>query len=407
MSIPQETLLQPETLADLMQLADKADYMMNQVRRELLSPTMSKEAPHFTLSDLAAMCEVERSVISYRLNKDDSTLPKGKINASGNRREFSLLEALAWVRDLRAPFLKPAGAEAICIAIANFKGGVGKTTTTMTLAQGLSLRGHRVLVVDCDPQASLTTLFGILPVTEISYEDTLLPTFTGEAASASEAIRSSYWDGVDVVGAAPLLYGAEFQLPTRQRADPTFQFWDVLNVGLDEARQEYDVILIDTPPSLSYVTVNSIFAADALLLPLPPNALAVASLTSFWRLFSDICQTLVEKRGVTKEFDFVRILQTQVKLRGSAKTKGAVDDTVLAVKDWILKTYGSRVLSVEVPETKATEDSAANFGTVYDVAARENLDPRTYKRALAAYDQVAEAIEGLVRASWQRQMKSE
>jgi len=255
-------------------------------------------------------------------------------------------------------------------------------------------------VVDCDPQGSLTTLFGILPATEVSEEDTILPVFMGNEQSISSAIRESYWHGIDVVGAAPLLFAAEFALPARQMQDQTFQFWDVLNVALDEARQNYDVILVDTPPALSYVTINAIMASDGILMPLPPNALAVASAAQFWRLFSDLAARLVEQRGVTKEFDFVRVLMTQVKVRGKIED----DDTITAVKDWIYKTYEGKVLSVEIPETKATETSAANFGTVYDESPKLKgmIDPRTYKRALGAYDQVTEQIEALIRAAWQR-----
>lgn len=398
----QEHLLQPESLSNIMALADRAEDMMSAVRGELLSPNITKEAPSFNATQLATMCEVDRNAITYRLSKEDDPLPKGKINESGNRREFSLDEVLVWVREYRKRYLKPAGTDAIAIAIANFKGGVGKTTTTMTLGQGLSLKGHRVLVVDCDPQASLTTLFGVLPATEVAAEDTILSVCLGTEQSIAPAIRSSYWPGIDIVAAAPILFAAEFSLPSRQKDDTSFEFWNVLNVALDPVRDEYDVILLDTPPSLSYVTINSIMAADGILMPLPPNALAAASATQFWRLFSDLAGDLVERRGVTKEFDFVRVLLTQVKMRGGLRSGAAVDDTVLAIKDWIAKTYGSKVLPVEIPETKAAEDSAANFGTVYDVAARDAIDPRTYKRALSAYEQVADHMEALIRASWAR-----
>ena len=400
MAILEEILLQPESLASIMEQADRAEFMMNAVRGKLLAPDSRKESPRFNATELAALCDVDRNAIAYRLSKDDDRLPKGQRNESGNRREFSLSEAQVWVREFRASYLKPSGQDAVCIAVANFKGGVGKTTTTMTLAQGLSLKGHRVLVVDCDPQGSLTTLFGILPATEVNEEDTILPVCMGTEQSISTAIRESYWEGIDVVGAAPLLFAAEFTLPARQMHDPNFQFWDVLNLALDDARQEYDVILIDTPPALSYVTINAIMACDGILMPLPPNALAVASAAQFWRLFSDLAANLVEQRGVTKEFDFVRVLMTQVKVRGKIEA----DDTITAVKDWIYKTYEGKVLSVEIPETKATETSAANFGTVYDESPKlkEMIDPRTYKRALSAYEQATEQIESLIRAAWQR-----
>lgn len=396
MTILQE-LQTTETLASIMEQADRAEFMMEAVRGKLLAPNSKKESPRFNATQLAALCDVDRNAISYRLTKND--LPKGQMNESGNRREFSLEETQAWVREYRASHLKPQGSDAVCMAVVNFKGGVGKTTTTMTLAQGLSCKGHKVCVVDCDPQGSLTTLFGILPATEVQEEDTILPVCLGTEQSIASAIRSSYWHGIDVVSAAPLLYAAEFTLPSRQMRDESFRFWDVLNMALDEVRNDYDIILIDTPPALSYVTINSIFAADGLLMPLPPNALAVASAAQFWRLFSDLAGGLVEQRGVSKEFDFVRVLITQVKARGN-------DDTMTAVKDWIHKTYEGRVMAAEIPETKATETSAASFGTIYDETAKSMIDPRTYKRALSAYEQACDQIESLVRASWQRQQAS-
>jgi chromosome partitioning protein len=130
------------------------------------------------------------------------------------------------------------------------KGGVGKTTTAMTLAQGLALKGHKVLVLDCDPQGSLTTLFGILPDTEVDESQTILPVCLGQESSIAPSIQNTYWPGLDLVCAAPLLFAAEFGLPARQMRETDFEFWNVLNQALDDVRDEYDVIIIDTPPAL-------------------------------------------------------------------------------------------------------------------------------------------------------------
>ena len=139
---------------------------------------------------------------------------------------------------------------------------------------GLSIRGHKVLVIDCDPQGSLTTLFGILPDAEVEAEHTILPLCLGEQESVEYAIRSTYWDGIDLIPATSVLFSAEFALPGRQRDEgQRFQFWNVLHYGIEQARQTYDVIIIDTPPALSYVTINAMMAADGIITPLPPNAL--------------------------------------------------------------------------------------------------------------------------------------
>jgi chromosome partitioning protein len=392
MATIQELMLKPESLSDIMEQADRAGYMMSEIRGALLAPENRKTAPTFNATQLAALCEVDRNQIVYRIGKGD--LPIGQINESGNRREFSLSEALPWVREYRAKQLRPKGAEAVCIAVANFKGGVGKTTTAMTLAQGLTLKGHRVLVVDCDPQGSLTTLFGILPDTEVEEAQTILPVCLGLESSIEPAIQTTYWSGLDLVCAAPLLFAAEFGLPARQMNEKGFEFWNVLNVAMDDIRDKYDVIIIDTPPALSYVTINALMASDGILMPLPPNALDAASAAQFWRLFSDLAGQLVEQRGVTKEFDFVRVLLTRVDNQ---------DATAATVRDWIGKTYEGKVLPAEIPKTTVASSSSAEFGTVYDVGKYEG-NQRTYKRALDAYERVTELFEEIIRATWRRHL---
>ena len=386
----QDLMLKPESLSDIMEQADRAGYMMSEVRGALLAPENRKTAPTFNATQLATLCEVDRSQVVYRIGKGD--LPIGKINESGNRREFSLEEILPWVREYRAKQLRPKGAEAVCIAVANFKGGVGKTTTAMTLAQGLNLKGHRVLVIDCDPQGSLTTLFGILPDTEVDETQTILSVCLGLETSIEPAIQQTYWSGLDLVCAAPLLFAAEFGLPARQMNEKGFEFWNVLNVAMDDVRDRYDVIIIDTPPALSYVTINALMASDGILMPLPPNALDAASAAQFWRLFSDLAGQLVEQRGVTKEFDFVRVLLTRV---------DSQDSTTATVRDWINKTYEGKVLPAEIPKTTVASSSSAEFGTVYDVGKYEG-NQRTYKRAIDAYDRVTELLEEIIRATWRR-----
>ena len=388
----QELMLEPQSLSDIMEQADRAGYLMSEVRSAILAPEARKQAPSYNATQLAALCDVDRSQIVYRLSKAD--LPCGRINQSGNRRAFSLEEAQTWIREYRAKRLRPAEAEAVCISVANFKGGVGKTTTAMSLAQGLTLKGHRVLVIDCDPQGSLTTLFGIMPDTEVDESQTILPVCLGQQTSIAPAIRSTYWHNLDLVCAAPLLFAAEFGLPARQMREEGFEFWNALNIALDDVRQRYDVIILDTPPALSYVTINALMASDGILMPLPPNALDAASAAQFWRLFSDLAGDLVVHRGVSKQFDFVRVLLTRVDNQ---------DATAAVVKAWIGKTYEGKVLPAEIPKTTVASSSAAEFGTVYDIGRYEGSQ-RTYKRALDAYDKVTELIEEIIRATWRRQL---
>lgn len=379
-----------QTLEDIEIQAQKIASMMVHIRSAMLAPTAIKLAPNLTAAQLAELCGVDKAKIAYRQTRGD--LPAGTI--LGNRREWTMAEAQIWSRDFRAAHRRPAGAAGITITVANFKGGVAKTTSAVTLAQGLSMRGHRVLLLDLDPQGSATTLFGVLPDAEVDVEHTAMPLFSGDEESLTYAIRPTYWPNIDLVCAAPLLYSAEFVLPARQAKDAGFEFWRVLDRGLDATREKYDVIVIDTPPSLSYVTINALMAADGVIMPLPPSALDFASSAQFWDLFSDLCNGLIRSRGKNKSFEFIDVLLSRVEASDAASS---------VVRQWVLEGYGDKVLPIEIPKTAVAATASAEFGTVYDLP-RGSVNSKTFARARDAYDRMCELVEQQIEAVWARQL---
>lgn len=390
---PPSPALAPRAIIDMRRiqaLAARAESMVGQIRQRLLAPESRKVAPVFTTAQLAALCGVDKPHINYRLTKGD--LPAGQLTPTGGKREFTLPEARAWARAYRGEKMRPKGQRAVCIAVANFKGGVSKTTSSMILAQGLSLRGHRVLAIDIDPQGSLTTLHGILPETDVSEDMTISPLCHGETRDITPAIRSTYWDGIDLVAAAPFLFSAEFALPSMQMRDSSARFWSVLADGLEPVRDLYDVIVIDTPPSLSYVTINGLWAADGIVVPIPPSGLDFASSAQFWSLLADLGGNLDQQdpTGARKAFDFLHVLLSRVDQADAASP---------AVRQWIQATYGEFVLPVEIPKTTVTSSKSAEFATVYDVQ-RYDGAAKTYKRAVDAYDRFVDLIEESVVEAW-------
>ena len=378
----------PIGMHDVTTLANRAAEMVAAIRGRLLMPDSRKTAPAFTAARIAELCGIPRSLMAQQ-----ESLPQGKAARRGGPLLFSLAEAQAWARALRMNLMRPPGCRAMTVAVGNFKGGVGKTTTAMVLAQGLSMRGHKALVIDTDPQASLTTLFGILPETEVRDDMTVGPMCRGDASDISGAVQRTYWTGVDLVPAAPYLASAEFSLPARQLKDPSMKVWNVLNASLEKVRNEYDVIVIDTPPALSYMSMNAFMAADGIVVPMPPSALDFASAAQFWGLFADLGNGLDPMSALGKNFEFLHILLSRV---------DPSDAATPAVRQWIRGTYGDCVLPVEVPKTTVTSSKAVEFGTIYDIQKYEGA-AKTYRRAVEAYDLVVQHVERSIVDSWRRQ----
>lgn len=373
----------------LLEIDKRATLMLGKVRDAMLAPHPAKDAPRFTTTTLSALCGIDRARLNYLIGKGD--LPPGEAKGVGKSRTFSLVEARKWIRAEAGLPLRPGGQAGFSIVAANFKGGSTKTTTVMTLAQGLTLRGHRVLVVDLDPQASLTSLCGLLPEKDVVESDTVMPLISGEATDLAYAIRPTYWDGMDIIPSMPALFAAEFHIPSQvisRRNDPSWQFWNILGNGMKSIREAYDVIIFDTAPALSYLTINALMAGDGMIMPLPPRSLDYASSTQFWSLFSDLVENF-RKQGFEKRFDFVSVLLSSV----------ATDTSAPVVRDWILDTYQQMVLPVEIPSTSVAGATSAQFGSVYDVTKWEG-SAKTYQRARQAYDGFVDLINQKIAAKW-------
>jgi chromosome partitioning protein len=153
--------------------------------------------------------------------------------------------------------------------IANQKGGVGKTTTTVNLAAGLARVGQRVLVVDLDPQGNATMGSGIdKRKIELSIYDVLL-----ESASIAEARQPCVKGGYDVLGANRELAGAEIELVPLERRNQR------LHDALAGAELDYDFVLIDCPPSLSLLTLNGLCSAHGVIVPMQCEYFALEGLS--------------------------------------------------------------------------------------------------------------------------------
>ncbi len=231
--------------------------------------------------------------------------------------------------------------------IANQKGGVGKTTTTVNLAAGLAKVGQRVLMVDLDPQGNATMGSGIdKRQLKLSVYDVLL-----ESASIAEARATSEKCGYDVLGANRELAGAEVELVDVERRERR------LKLALAEVDAQYDFVLIDCPPSLSMLTLNGLCAAHGVIVPMQCEYFALEGLT-------DLVNTIKQVHAnLNKDLLIIGLLRVMFDPRITLQTQ---------VSDQLKAHFGDKVFNSVIPRNVrlAEAPSYGLPGVVFDASAR-------------------------------------
>ena len=182
------------------------------------------------------------------------------------------------------------------ISVINQKGGVGKTTTVINLAAGLSMKGKKVLVIDLDPQGNATTGLGLS--NNISSDRTIYNVLNGNK-KISEVIKQTNFDNLNIISSNVDLSGLEVETAGDSRR--AFKLKDELALILNDSRASYDYIIIDCPPSLSLLTIMALVASEALVVPLQTEFFALEGLTQLMKTIERIKANLnpsLEIRGI-------------------------------------------------------------------------------------------------------------
>lgn len=370
-----------------------------------------------------------------RVLRQNPELPQGE--GQGNSKWFTLEDIVAIRehfaaegakdRDYRA--WRPEGLPAKVLAVANFKGGVGKTSTAAHLAMSAALDGYRVLVVDLDSQGSMTSIMGgtvedewqtVFPLLARDFashleEENKVRRAAGEAEhvfdeTLTEArgldpaslIQSTHWPNIDLIGAQLNLYWAEFQVPVWRMQTRGWALWDSLHNALQDGGMlaDYDIIILDTPPALGYLTINALAAADILLVPLGASFLEFDSTGRFFDMIYSTFASIEEGENARRrslglpetrfEWDAVRALITRF---------DAGQQTDLAN---VIQAYFGDFMTTYRQETTAMVGQAGEqVSGIYETDYREfNRD--TYVRGRETFDRTWAEVKEVILATWWR-----
>lgn len=343
---------------------------------ESVRPEVKKDPPLFSVNFVAGILGVSRSFIYQIIAENDIDY---KVVGRNSKKLTPL--GIDQLRDVLREKPKkynvgPDFQKSYVIGINSNKGGTGKTQTSYNLAAYLNLyEGQKVLLIDFDAQSTLTGQVGLNSFIDPSYSSYRLMTPDDNGfPSVSDCVYKTNWNSIDIIPATLDLQGAEFEIPVKRMEDENFLFWDILNSRLSEIKDNYDFIIIDSPPSLSFVTINVVMASDGLIMPVLPSQASLHSLISYLRMLVENISAINEALGVLdippKTFDFFKVALNMFETN-AISTKIARELQLAFEEDLFLNV---------IVRSKSIEQAVSEFKNIYEIT------PKTKETHLRCLD---------------------
>lgn len=369
-------------------------------RVQLFPPEAKKTLRRFSSLEAAKLIGVNDGYLR-RLSLENKGPP---IETGPNGRRFYTIADIQALRVYLDASSKPdrkyvpsrTGSEHLqVISVVNFKGGSGKTTSAAHLAQYLALRGYRVLAIDLDPQASLSALHGVQPEFDVGENETLYGAirYDGNRRNLADIIRKTYFENLDLVPGNLELMEFEHETPKALMTDRQIEsmFFTRMDAALASVADSYDVVVIDCPPQLGFLTMSAMCAATAVLVTVHPQMLDVMSMCQFLIMTSDLLG-VVAKAGGNMGYDWMRYLVTRYEPGDGPQNQ---------MVSFMRSMFGEHVLNFPMLKSTAIADAGITKQTLYEVS-RDQFTRSTYDRAIEALDNVNGEIEQLIRSAWGR-----
>lgn len=366
-------------------------------RAQLFPPDARRELRRFTSGEVAELLGVKDAYL--RKLHLDGRGPEPETRAGG-RRLYTLeqVQALRVMLEKgsrnRGTYLpgRRAGDHLQVITVINFKGGSGKTTTSAHLAQKLALDGYRVLAIDLDPQASFSALHGFQPEFDLIDGGTLYDAIRYEdPLPLRSVIRPTYFAGLDIIPGNLDLMEFEHDTPRVLAARSGEMFFTRVGEKLGEVEADYDVVVIDCPPQLGFLTMSALSAATAVLVTVHPQMLDVMSMCQFLLMTSNLLGVVADAGG-DMSYDWLRYLVTRYEPGDGPQNQ---------MVSFMRAMFGDHVLNHPMLKSTAISDAGLTKQTLYEVE-KAQFTRVTYERAMESLNLVNGEIEDLIQKAWGR-----
>lgn len=375
-------------LVSVATLANRTSSVLERLRDGARSARADdRREPTFPIGRAAEL--VGRTPAAIRDAEKDGRLPTPPRTQNNRRVGYTL----AQLNDMRGLFgTRPwrTSEDPCCVvAVQNFKGGVGKSTLSVHLAQYLAIQGYRVALIDCDSQASATTLFGYVPDLDLTEDDTLYPFLRqDEMTSLDYALRKTHFDGLELIPANLRLFQSEYEIAARMARGQGVLI-DRLAQGIASIADRFDIVVLDPPPALGAISLSVLRAANALIVPVPPTVMDFSSTAAFLAMLDETIETLAE-RGMAPQLQFLRFVASKV------------DENKSMQKELInlMRTlFGHAMVRTPLKDSAEIDNSTARLMTVYELDGPVTSSA-VRNRCLAYLDGVNAEIEINIRSMW-------
>lgn len=377
--------------------AEKLSQRLMAHREQLFPPNATKQLRRFTSGEAANLLGVKDSYL--RKLSLDGRGPQPETGAGGRRLYTAddiqslraLLETGAKVPGTYLP-RRRKGDHLQVISVINFKGGSGKTTTAAHLAQKCALDGYRVLAIDLDAQASFSALHGFQPEFDLMDGGTLYDAIRySDPVPITDVIRKSYFCNLDIIPGNLELMEFEHETPSALRERGGGMFFTRIADALATVESDYDLVIMDCPPQLGFITMSALSAATAVLVTVHPQMLDVMSMCQFLLMTSNLLGVVADAGG-DMNHDWLRYVITRYEPGDGPQNQ---------MVSFMRSLFAEYVLNHTVLKSTAISDAGITKQTLYEVE-RSAFTRTTYDRAIESIDAVNAEITDLINKAWGR-----